>query len=180
MSNLFRICSPDSFVRLGKEVYVWRSVDFVPQVCIYSYIRLLHIADTALRQLYDSRGQCVISYKREPMSIDLRSAGPRAFVSIAPEIANDPVLRDIAVASLFLFKFCREVAMPWQKKKGLPLPLPTLLWSSEAPVAPTAVKQEETQAPVSVEEKVTTEETRKTTDGLGDYARVPEAEAVKA
>lgn len=83
--------------------------------------------------------------------------------------------RDVAIASLFLFKFCRDIAVPWQRKKNAPVPAPR--WVDE--YASVGTTEGEVQAFAEVKDEVK-DEKRKAGDKLGDYTRLPDEETEKA
>lgn len=100
---------------------------------------------------------------------------PQASISIIPEVANDPALRDIVIASLFLFRACRDVTVPWQRNKPPIIPMPQ--WPDEH--AGVGITQAEAQAFIQNDKDEIKEEKHKANDGLGEYTRIPDVETEK-
>lgn len=117
-SLILATSSSDSYISLKIGTHVWKSSSFEPGVRKFSFpsISLYSEFECLTLQLFDLQDRCVASDIMEPCSFKKRP--PRTHTRLAPEIANDPVQRDMVVASHFVFKFCRDVKMPWHKRRA--------------------------------------------------------------
>ncbi|EJD04536.1 uncharacterized protein FOMMEDRAFT_28209 [Fomitiporia mediterranea MF3/22] len=84
------------------ETYTWRSYGFEPT-------------------LYDAKGNIAVTYKRDPAGLrPPNSPSPLGHLKFSPEIAQNPSVMDAMFTSFFIFKTCRDVSFPWQKKSMNP------------------------------------------------------------